>query len=69
MGSPPLVHAARPAGFLHIGEEGVKARGGLIIIVLLVCNLLLLLRINSKLPRRDRVEEAVKRAKERYNLD
>ncbi|BFH66439.1 hypothetical protein J27TS7_12880 [Paenibacillus dendritiformis] len=42
---------------------------GLIIIVLLVCNLLLLLRINSKLPRRDRVEEAVKRAKERYNLD
>ncbi|WII38141.1 hypothetical protein [Paenibacillus thiaminolyticus] len=38
-------------------------------IVLLVCTLLLLLRINSKLPRRDKAEEAVKRVKERYNLD
>ncbi|WP_374018353.1 hypothetical protein ABU162_00620 [Paenibacillus thiaminolyticus] len=42
---------------------------GLIIIVLLMCNLLLLLRINSKLPPRDKVEEAVKRTKVRYNLD
>lgn len=42
---------------------------GVLILFLLICNLLLLLRINSKLPRRDRVQEAYERAKKKYGMD
>lgn len=41
----------------------------MIILILLACNLLLLLRINSKLPRRDHVQEAYDRAKKKYGID
>ncbi|WP_185929526.1 hypothetical protein [Paenibacillus popilliae] len=39
------------------------------ILILLACNLLLLLHINSKLPRRDRAQEAYDRAKKKYGID
>ncbi|EJW19572.1 hypothetical protein M5X00_19485 [Paenibacillus alvei] len=41
----------------------------LLILILLCCNLLLLLRIDSKLPRRDRAQEAYERAKKKYEMD
>lgn len=39
------------------------------ILILLCCNLLLPLRINSKLPRRDHAQEAYERAKKKYGMD